>query len=211
MRKYVPLLLIVIMLVASALAYDNLPDRMPSHWNERGEIDGYSSRAFGAFGIPVIALFMWGLMRLLPSIDPRRENYDKFRRMYDVLIAGVIGFLALLHLGILGFSLGMPIAVDKLAFGAVGLLFILLGNFLPQARPNWFVGIRTPWTLSSDRVWERTHRVGGYAFALAGLVMLGALAFAPNYVFHTVVGLTVAMAAFVLGYSYFAWRQERGR
>lgn len=209
MRKYLPLLFIAIMLVASALAYDQLPDRMPSHWNARGEVDGYSSRAFGAFGVPAIAIVMWALLRFIPRIDPRRANYEKFRGMYDVLIASVVGFLAVIHLGILGYALGMPVAVDKLAFGGVGLLFILLGNYLPQARPNWFVGIRTPWTLSSDRVWERTHRVGGYVFAIAGIVMLAVLLFAPNYLVHTVITLAVGMAVFVFGYSYVLWRREQ--
>lgn len=210
MRRYLPLLFIAITLLISALVYDKLPDRVPSHWNSSGEVDGYSSRAAGAFLLPLVALGVWALLRVIPRIDPRRENYDKFRGTFDVIVAATVGFLCVMHIGILGFTLGLPIAVDRVVFGSIALLLILLGNFLPRARPNWFVGIRTPWTLSSDRVWERTHRVGGYAFALAGVIMLAALLLAPAYLMHITVTVAMAMTVFVLGYSYVAWRQERG-
>jgi uncharacterized membrane protein len=118
--------------------------------------------------------------------------------------------MCFMHLGILGFTLGLPIAVDRVIFGCAALLLILLGNLLPRARPNWFVGIRTPWTLSNDRVWERTHRVGGYAIAAAGVVMLATLFLAPTYVMPITIAVGMITTVFVLGYSYVAWRQERG-
>lgn len=210
MRRYLPGLFILVAFGASVLVYGRLPDRIPSHWNAAGEIDSYTSRFPGAFMMPTIALALWGLFRLLPKIDPRRQNYAKFQGMYDALIAAVIGFLCLIHIGILAFSLGWPIAVDRLVVGGVAVLFLVLGNLLPRARPNWFVGLRTPWTLSSDRVWERTHRVGGYAFVLAGLVLLGTLFVAPGLVMQVTVGAAFAIGTFVLAYSYYAWRQERG-
>lgn len=210
MRKYLPLLFIAVTLAISAFLYDRLPDRIPSHWNIRGDVDGYTSRVLGTFLMPLIALALWAFLRLIPRLDPRRENYEKFRGTYDLLIAGLVAFLCVMHLGILGFSLGLPIAVDRVIFGSVALLLILLGNFLPRARPNWFVGIRTPWTLSSDRVWERTHRVGGYAFALGGVLMLATLVMAPAYLMYVTIAVAGGVSVFVLAYSYFIWRQERG-
>jgi uncharacterized membrane protein len=210
MRRYLPLLFIALTLLISALVYDRLPDRVPSHWNSSGEVDGYSSRELGAFLLPLVALGIWALLRVIPRIDPRRENYEKFQGTYDLLIAGAVGFMCFMHLGILGFTLGLPIAVDRVIFGCAALLLILLGNLLPRARPNWFVGIRTPWTLSNDRVWERTHRVGGYAVAVAGVVMLATLFVAPTYMMHITIAVGMIMTVFVLGYSYVAWRQERG-
>jgi uncharacterized membrane protein len=210
MRKYLPALFIAVTLLISALVYARLPEQIPSHWNARGEVDGYSSRAVGAFLLPLVALGLWGLMRLLPRIDPRRQNYDKFQGMYELLIISVVGFLCVMHLGILAFSLGYPVAVDRLIMVCIGLLFIVLGNLLPRARPNWFVGIRTPWTLSNDRVWERTHRAGGYVFMLAGVAMIATIWLAPVYTMHVVIGTAVFISLFVIGFSYFAWRQERG-
>jgi uncharacterized membrane protein len=210
MRKYLPLVFIAVTLLISALAYGHLPERVPSHWNMRGEVDGYLSRGLGAFLLPIVALGLWGLLRVLPRIDPRRANYEKFHGMYEMLIVATVGFLCVMHLGILGFALGLPIAVDRVIFGCVALLLILLGNLLPRARPNWFVGIRTPWTLSSDRVWERTHRVGGYAFALAGVVMLASLVLAPSYLLPISIAAAGGTGLFVIAYSYIAWRQERG-
>lgn len=210
MRKYLPALFIAITLLVSALVYERLPERVASHWNARGEVDGYTSRFVGAFMLPLVALGIWGLLRVLPRIDPRRENYRKFEGMYDLLIAATVGFLCVMHLGILAYSLGYPVAVDKLIFACVALLLIVLGNLLPRARPNWFVGLRTPWTLSSDRVWERTHRAGGYAFLGSGLALLATLIVAPGYIFHAIIATAVFILLFVMGYSYMAWRQERG-
>ncbi len=211
MRKYLPVAFVAVTLLASLLAYDRLPDQVPSHWNSRGEVDGYSSRLVGAFLLPLAALAIWGVLRIIPRFDPRRKNYEKFQGTYDVLIAAVVGFMCVMHLGILGATLGLPIAVDKLILGCVALLLILVGNLLPRARSNWFVGIRTPWTLSSDRVWERTHRVGGYAFSIAGVVMLVTLFLAPAYRLPITIAASAGMAIFLVGYSYVAWRQEGGR
>jgi uncharacterized membrane protein len=211
MRKYLPAVFIGVTLLVSLLAYDALPERVPSHWNASGEVDGYSSRLVGAFMLPLVALGIWGLLLVLPRIDPRRKNYEKFQGMYQMLIVAVVAFLCIMHFGILAFSLGYPVPVDRLIFASVALVFIVLGNLLPRARPNWFVGLRTPWTLSNDRVWERTHRVGGYVFIAAGLAMVATLVFAPQYAMQMVVGIAVSISVFVLGYSYVAWRQERGR
>ena len=134
MRKYLPALFIAVTLLVSALVYERLPERVASHWNARGEVDGYTSRFVGAFMLPLVALGIWGLLRVLPRIDPRRENYQKFEGMYDLLIAATVGFLCVMHLGILAYALGYPVAVDKLIFACVALLFIVLGNLLPRAR-----------------------------------------------------------------------------
>ncbi|HUF30953.1 MAG TPA: DUF1648 domain-containing protein [Gemmatimonadaceae bacterium] len=121
MRKYLPGVFVAVTLLLSLLAYDSLPDRVPSHWNSRGEVDGYSSRLVGAYLLPLAALAIWGVMRVIPRIDPRKRNYEKFQGTFDVLIAAVVGFMCVMHLGILGSALGLPIAVDKVIFGSMGL------------------------------------------------------------------------------------------
>ncbi len=209
MRKWFGLALAAGAIVFTAVVYNQLPDQIPTHWNIRGEVDGWSSRARGAFMLPAMAVGIWLLMRFLPKIDPRRQNYERFRGSYDFVANAVVGFLALLQVVVLGAALGWPIDPGRIVAGGVGVLFIIIGNLLPRARPTWFFGIRTPWTLSNDRVWERTHRLGGYLFALAGLLFVGAALF-PGVVPMAAVPVAVfAVVAITFVYSIVAWRQEK--
>jgi uncharacterized membrane protein len=210
MRKWYPAVLIAVTAIASAVAYPRLPETVPSHWNLQGQVNGWQSRGSAAFLMPIVLLVLWGVMRGLPAIDPRRANYAKFQPTYDFVIGAVLTVVALIHLAVLGAALGAPISIHRVMPIALGVMLIAVGNQLPRARSNWWFGIRTPWTLSNERVWERTHRVGGYLMMAAGVaIVIGAL----------VAELTgplvvVCIAGAALGsviYSYVAWRQETSR
>jgi uncharacterized membrane protein len=193
----------------SLALFERLPDRMATHWGLSGQADGWSGRAFGAFGLPGLMLVVWGLCYWLPSIDPRRESYAKFRGSYDVVVAAIVGVMAVVHAAILAVALGVAIPIPIFISLAVGSLLVLIGNLLPRARPNWFFGIRTPWTLSNDRVWDRTHRLGGRVMVLAGLVIAVA-GFSPPPWPPVLIGLAAGGAALVpIIYSYVVWRQHR--
>jgi len=214
MRKWIPLLVIVVAFVASAAVYQDLPDRMPTHWNMSGEVDGWTSLPWGAFLIPVMLVVMLGVFHLLPKIDPRAPSYAKFRGSYEIVIVAMMIFLLGVHLVILASALGTNIAVDRVMPVAVGLLFIVIGNLLPRMRPNWFIGVRTPWTLSSDRVWERTHRFGGWLFVAAGVLILLTGLLAPSLAHPVLISCTVAVSVILLAYSYIIWKRDpesRGR
>src|SRR5205814_8854834 len=188
--------------------YSKLPERLPIHWRLDGEVNRYGSRADGAFLLPAMMIVVWLLLRFLPRIDPRRANYAKFSDTYDLLVNSLVTLFAVMHVALLGTALGWPISMERLAPALVGLQFLVLGNVLPRARPNWWFGIRTPWTLSNDRVWLRTHRVGGYLLAGAGVALLVAAALPRIWTF-ALGGAAVVLAAFgSLIYSYFAWKQE---
>ncbi|HYU32172.1 MAG TPA: SdpI family protein [Thermoanaerobaculia bacterium] len=207
-RRWLPLAFIAGAYAFSLAVYARLPERIPSHWNAAGQVDGWSSRALGAFLMPTVALGIWLLFLVLPRIDPRRANYARFGSTYSLVVAAVILFQVAIHVLVLGAALGWPIAIDTVMIVGIGLLFLLLGNVLPRVRPNWFIGIRTPWTLSSDRAWEKTHRVGGYLFSAAGLVVIAAAALPAAW---RVWVIMAALATSTLGtvvYSYFAWRQD---
>jgi uncharacterized membrane protein len=209
MRKWIPLVIIAAALAASAVVYPDLPERIPTHWNLAGEVDGWSRRAWGAWLMPVVIAFVWGLMRWLPAIDPRRKNYEKFGGTFEGIMLSVMVFMLILHGITLAAALGYPVAMERVAPFSTGLLFIVIGNLLPRARSNWFVGIRTPWTLSSDRVWEKTHRVGGRLFVLGGiLISLSALLSASWS--HWVVLVIVSVCSIgAVVYSYVEWRKEK--
>ena len=208
MRKWLPLALVAAAFLMSAVAYPRLPERMPVHWGLDGTADRYGSRLEGAFLLPVVMLAMWGLMRGLPRIDPRRANYAKFADTYDLMITSVLALFALMHAAVIGIALGWPVSIGRLAPALIGLLFVMIGNALPRARPNWWFGIRTPWTLSSDRVWMRTHRVGGYLMLIAGLFWLVAAALPSPWTYGLALAALITSSLGSLVYSYFAWKQE---
>ena len=211
MRKWLAPVIMLLTIAFTVSVYSRLPDRVPVHWGLRGDVDRYGPRAEAAFLMPLAMIGLWLLLRFLPRIDPRRVNYAKFGDTYDLVVNSLIALFAVMHVALLGTALGWPISMARLVPALVGLQLLILGNALPRARPNWWFGIRTPWTLSNDRVWMRTHRVGGYLLAAAGLVLLVTAAL-PN-AFGVTLGLT-AVGVAVFGsfiYSYFAWKQETSK
>ena len=211
MRKWFAPTLIAAAVLFSMFVYPRLPERMPVHWGLHGQVDRYGSRVEGAFMLPALMLLIWLLLRFLPRIDPRRENYAKFADTYELLINSIITLVAVMQVALLGTALGWPVSMERVVPALVGLQFIILGNALPRARPNWWFGIRTPWTLSNDRVWARTHRVGGYLLAAAGVVLLSAAALPRGWTFALGLAAVLSAGFGSLVYSYFAWKQERSK
>jgi uncharacterized membrane protein len=186
-----------------------LPERIATHWGADGQPDDWSSRAFGAWLMPGIMLGVWLLLRLLPRIDPKGENYARFQGTFAAIIAMVVAFMGLVQVAIVGTALGWPISINRVIPLGVGGLFLGLGNLLPRVRPTWFVGIRTPWTLSSDRVWERTHRLGGMLFMISGVVIIAA-GFGPQRLLIPAIAAAVVLSAVTpIVYSFVIWRKER--
>jgi len=166
------ILLILLLVVASVLVYPHLPGRVPTHWNSHGQVDGYSSRSFAAFFLPLLTIWIYGLLVLLPLLDPQRPNYALFTGVYRVLRSALVvllsGIWAVSILSGLGYSLNVQLIVK----GAVGLLLLLFGSLMGQIRFNHFVGVRTPWTLADERVWQQTHLFTGRVWVLGGLLLL---------------------------------------
>ena len=203
----------VVALVALAVTWyvwDQLPPRMATHWDAFGHVNGYSSRAFGGFLAPVLIVGLTLLFQVLPALDPRNANYPKFADTYWAIANAVVLFVGIVHLMVLAYGLGYPVAMTRVLPLGLGVLFIVLGNVLPRVEPNWFVGIRTPWTLSSDTVWRKTHRTGGWTFFLGGcaLVVEGVIPLGSLWP-----AMIVTMAAVVLipvVQSYVLWKGEQG-
>jgi uncharacterized membrane protein len=214
MRKWYPWVIVAAVVAFSLVVYKRLPERLPTHWNAHGVVNGWSNRAFAVWLVPSIIAVMALILPLLPNIDPRRANFEKFRPTYDLGINAIITMLGVMHVFLLGAGLGWPLSMERIMPLLAGGLFILLGNVLPRARPNWWFGIRTPWTMSNDRVWERTHRLGGYLFVGAGLLLM-LFALLPEttaaVTVPIIVAVCVAAAVIPLVYSYFAWKQETSR
>jgi len=208
-NRWIGVIVAAVALGAAIWAYPQLPPRVATHWNLRGEADGYSGRFAGAFLMPLAILALAGLAHVLPTIDPKRANYPKFLDTYWLLINGILIFMGVAYLAVLGNAIGAPVPIQRVMPVALGFLFIIIGNYLGRVQPNWFLGIRTPWTLSSDTVWRKTHRLGAWVFVLAGLLFM-ASAFMPA------VRGGVPLAVIIIGlvlipvvYSLYLWMRER--
>ncbi|MHB1420346.1 MAG: SdpI family protein [Bacillota bacterium] len=198
------------LLIAGFLIYPQLPEQVPSHWNVRGEVDAYSSRVFGAFFAQGLSIGIYLLMLLIPSIDPKRENYSRFAGAYRFLRWGFVLFFSGMFIVTNMVALGYQLDVGLIVKAAVSVLMIIIGNVMGQLRHNDFVGIKTPWTLANEEVWQRTHRLGGKIWVLGGLLMLALSPVQARWGAVLFFILVVAMAIVPTVYSYIIYRRLVG-
>lgn len=201
------LILIGLAAVGSAILYPLFPEPMASHWNASGEVNGYMTRFWGAFLMPVMSLGLFLLFWIVPVIDPLKANIARFREYFNAFIVLIMAFLLYIHGLTLAWNLGFTYNMNIAIIPAVGLIFVFAGVMMGKARRNFFIGIRTPWTLSSDRVWDETHRLGSRLFIASGIITMLAvfLGEAGLWLFLPVI-LIAALVPVV--YSYILWRRE---
>jgi len=204
-------LLLAGMFALAASAWGTSPDRIPVHWNLAGQVDRYGGRFEGLLAIPLLALAIYWMMLFLPRLDPHRANYAAFGGPYAMLRLLLIAVLAacygLGHLWMRGVHVRIEVWVPLM----MGALFVAVGSLLGKVRPNWFVGIRTPWTLSSEAAWTGTHRAGCWVFILTGGLLMACAVVRADWAMWTmgVVGVTGMLGLVV--YSYFLWRKDPAR
>jgi len=201
-------LLLAGMFALAAVTWRDAPDRIPVHWNLQQQVDRYGGRFEGLLGLPLVALGLYLLLRFVPRIDPGRANYAAFLGAFTTLRLVLVAFLAalygIIHLWIRGIEVRLNTVMPLL----MGALFIVIGNLLGKLRPNWFVGIRTPWTLSSKDAWVRAHRAGGWVFIAAGLAFLAAGVARAPWLLWGAMGTLLAGLVGVAVYSYIVWRDD---
>jgi len=208
MRKttIIGLLLIAASFVLGLYFYPRMPQEMASHWNTTGEVDDYMAKSWGLFLMPAVSLLMLLVFLVLPKIDPLKDNYKKFRKYYDGLILALIIFLFYINLLSLAWNLGCRFNMTTMLLPALGILFYYTGVLLENAKRNWFVGIRTPWTLASETVWEKTHALGGKMFKAAGALALLGIIF-QGYAMYFLLAPVIFTALYTLVYSYLEYRK----
>ncbi|NLY91293.1 MAG: SdpI family protein [Firmicutes bacterium] len=205
------LLILLLVFLISWVVYPSLPEKIATHWNVEGEVDGYSNRFTGVFFIPLLTLAFYLLFIFMPLIDPRRKNYPEFIKTYRLVKLAFVLFMTGLHLLTLAFNLGYDIDISRCVILLLGILFTLLGRGLPRIRHNYFIGIRTPWTLASPSVWTQTHQLGGKLFFWSGLAIIFGtlLPDRPRFWLMMVLVLGCTLVATVASYIYFR-REENG-
>lgn len=208
-RWFAPLC-IVAMLIFGIAVYGRLPQQVASHWNIYGQVNGTLSRLAAVLLLPALGAVMMLLMYVLPRIDPLRASYSAFQGTFQLFINALVLFLAVLHVAQLGNALGWDIPMPRVAVVSSGLLLVVLGSQLGRVRPNWFVGIRTPWTLTDPQVWQQTHQLGGRVLPIVGaLIALAALLLpVPAVTYVLLIGLLGA-SGLLVAYSYLLWRRRR--
>jgi len=207
-RELPSLLLLAVTLGLLVTTWSAAGDRVPVHWNAAGEIDRYGSKAMGLLLPPLFAVGLYLLLLFVPRVDPGRANYATFSDTYLVIrtavLALITGFYGVTCLAARGFEVSMELVAPL----AVGALFVVLGSVMGKIRPNWFVGIRTPWTISSKASWVRTHRLGGWLFLVLGLAFVVNALTARWWTAGWIVGGILAMVVILFAYSYFVWRDD---
>jgi len=165
-------ILAVFPLILAVSVFPKLPEQVPTHWNIHGQVDSYSTKAIGAFFLPVISLAILVGFQVLPNLDPKKKKYQLFRREWEIIQTGLLGFFAYLHGLILYTALNPDVDVGKGVVVGIGSLLVLIGNYMGKIRQNYFLGIRTPWTLANEHVWNKTHRFASWFFVIGGLLMI---------------------------------------
>ena len=190
-------------IIAGALLYSSLPETVPTHFNFEGEPDGWSSRAFAAFGLPAIMLGMNFVLQFALNADPKRQNMSE--ALMNIAVWSV-PVLSVLCCGMtLAKSLDYDVRFEVIIPVFLGLLFIIIGNYLPKTKQSYTMGIRLPWTLNSEENWNRTHRLAGFLWVLCGVLFI-----AMSFIGWSLPIFLILLAVMILvplAYSYLLYRK----
>jgi uncharacterized membrane protein len=199
--------ILILTFAVAVIAYPFMPDLMASHWGFSGETNGYLPKIWGLFLVPLISAVLSLLFFAIPRIDPLKENIRMFRADFDRFVMVILLFLLYLQVLVIAWNFGIRFNITQLLSPAMGALFYACGILIGKAKRNWFIGIRTPWTLSSDRVWDKTHAIGGKLFRIAGILAFGGVVF-PGIALLVLLGPVLIITGYLVVYSYLEFKKE---
>ncbi len=198
------LLLCGISFAVALCFYPQMPVRMVTHWGANGNPNGYSSRLFGVFFVPITVFLLALLFIAIPRIDPLKKNLKVSIKFYDAIAYTILLFLLVMQFYVYLQNKGVKLNITVIVTIGISTLFFIIGIALPHIKRNFFVGVRTPWTLSDDTVWEKTHELGGKLFVISAFIILVALV-VPRYFLLILVIVILFAAICPLFYSYFLY------
>jgi len=205
--EIIVLLITVLSLVISLYVYQQLPAKIAAQWNYKGEVDGYMPKAWGLFLMPLVLFFLFLLFLILPRVDPMKANVLKFRKYFDGFIIVLFLFMVAIHLQIILWNFGIEIKPDILFPIGFGTLFFYLGILMQKSKRNWFIGFKTPWTLSSDLVWDKTHKLGGKLLKVCGIISIIGIKTKIYAIFFVLVPIIITLIYLTI-YSYLEYKKE---
>jgi uncharacterized membrane protein len=209
MRKTIiaALVIIIISFAIGLYLYPQMPDKLASHWNADGEVDGYSSKFIGLFLMPIISLLMLSLFFIIPFIDPYKHNIKKFRNHFDTFILIIFVFFFYIYILTLFWNFGYVFNMVLFLIPAFALLFFYAGVLIENSKRNFFIGIRTPWTLANEKVWNNTHKLGGKLYKISSLISFLGLFF-QKYAFLLLIAPLIFVSIFAVVFSYFDFQKQ---
>lgn len=209
---WVVLSIVVLQILIALVAYPFLPAQIPSHWNIAGEVDEYLPKAIGLAIFPVVSIFIYFLVRFLIGLGPRlgKQNQRANIQIISIVLVGEVLLMLVLELVTIAAALRVAVNMNFILSITLSALFIFMGNYFGKFRRNFWAGIRTPWTLASDPVWERTHRIGGWLFVAMGLLGL-LMSFIPFLQLWGLLGLLLLVTLFLFVYSYVIFHRLESR
>ncbi|MED4281758.1 SdpI family protein [Priestia megaterium] len=207
-KRVFPLGITLLTLVAWLIALPHLPATMPIHWGANGEADGFATKINAMILTVGIMVLIYFIIAFVPRIDPRKENYKYFSKTYNIVLNAVLLLFFFVNMSTILQGLGYNVPMSYIAPIMAGLVFIIIGNYLQRVRSNYFMGIRTPWTLSNETVWKKTHRLSGKIFFIGGLLILISAFLPDGYKSVIIWGSIVLCVAIPYLYSYLAYKKE---
>ncbi|PIR68424.1 hypothetical protein COU49_00985 [Candidatus Nomurabacteria bacterium CG10_big_fil_rev_8_21_14_0_10_35_16] len=204
---YIILALIITSFIAGFYFFPHMPEKMASHWNIEGVVDRYTPRFLGVYTMPSMVFVLFLLFLIIPKIDPLKANIEIFRRYYNGFIVTLSVFLSYVYALSISWNLGLTFDMTRFILPAVGGLLYYISVLLGHAERNWFIGIRTPWTLSNENVWKKTNKLGSKLFkGIAALTIVGVLI--PNQIVWIVITPAILVILYVIIYSYLEYQKE---
>lgn len=192
--------------IGIACSYFFLPDQIPIHWNANWKIDGWADRNY-IFLIGLFPMFTIIMFKYLPKFDPRRDNYKKHEKAYNILEIATVVLMIMLNWITVAAALEINVNVKLILSATIGITFIIIGNYMPTLKSNYFFGIKNPWTLSDDVVWRKTHKAGGYVFAVSGVLLL-MMAFLQSSILNNITfGIIILGVVGINIYSYLVFHK----
>jgi len=199
--------LILCLNVFSAVIYPSLPEMVPSHWNISGEVDGYIPKIAHVIGLPTLTLVVYLLMALAPFADPKPESYRKFSGVFEGFRIIMVFVLASLYVATSIVALGYNLPVGKIAMVIIGVMLVYTGNYFGKIRHNFTFGIKTPWTLANEEVWNKTHRVSGPLWVTAGIIWMISVVLPERAAFIIDLSVLLAVSLYGVVYSYILFKK----
>jgi uncharacterized membrane protein len=201
-------LIVVATFVAGVLVYPSLPERIASHWGAGDQVNGYMGKFWGVFLLPIIMLVISFIFLIIPRVDPKKQNIEKFSKYFNMFILAFLLFFSYIYSLTIFWNLGYRFPLFQFMVPALAFLFFVVGIMIKHAEPNWSIGIRTPWTLSSENVWYKTHKLGGKLFQASAVISLLGITM-PRYSAWFVLLPIIISAIFLVLYSYLEYRKEQ--
>ncbi|PEY32463.1 hypothetical protein CN354_21215 [Bacillus cereus] len=207
-KHFFAIILISITLLAWVIAWPHLPNTIATHWGG-GTADGFSSKLTGMMSMVGIMIGCYVFLNVLQKIDPKKENYEKFSKALMMINNSLLVVLFIGNIDIITNGLGYKLFINRVPELLVGILFLIIGNYLPQCKPNFFVGMRNPWTLSNEEVWRKTHRFSGKVFVALGLLMIVSIVVPANLRSYMMLAMILIAVVLTNGYSYILYKKEQ--